>query len=109
MEILEIILLALAGLPIIVYPGILLAGVMSLGAMKNGSGENEKLPVFVHYSMLFFIWGSLLYPFVYIACFKAAKRNTEFSHFPIAALFVYFALLMIFFKIWDKGSKKKTG
>jgi hypothetical protein len=98
-------LLLLAGaLPLIIYPGIALAGVMSLAAPASKDAPNLLLEVVV-YS---FLIGSLAYPVVYAPCALSAWSRTKKDDFraaaylslaPLAYLFVIAGLLQAWISI----------
>ncbi len=58
-------LLILGGLPLLVYPFLLIANIMSLAAHQ----PNPPVPFsFTNLAWLSFLWGSTVYPLVYLGC-----------------------------------------
>lgn len=57
--------LSLSAAPILIYPGILIAGVMSLGAAGHSSKGSMAFDLFIYYS--------LLYPLVWYVAARIAK------------------------------------
>jgi len=97
---LAIAFLVVGGLPLVVYPFVLLADVMSLAGERSG-----KDPLLLTVVARSFQLGSLVYPLVYVPCLVAAVRRlmahdphaaAVFSAIPIGLL----ALLAILFCAW---------
>lgn len=90
----------LAGaVPLLIYPGVLLAGVMGLAG--NRTGQEPELLMFVAYS---FLVGSIGYPLVYLVCLFTARilvnkkkdgLAIKVSAVPLAFLGVLGALFML--------------
>jgi len=96
--------LILGGLPLIIYPFILLADVMSLAAPRS-SGD-RKLLSFV--SRAFQI-ASLLYPAVYVGCVRLAlgsqRAGREWLAVAASALpLLYLVMVGLLFKLWTRLS-----
>ncbi len=62
------IFLIVGGLPLLIYPFILLANVMSLA----GTQGSTPVPISQWLAAKAFLWSSTLYPLVYLACLIAA-------------------------------------
>lgn len=63
------VLLALAAWPLVIYPGVFMAGIMGLAAEPNS--EANPLTVLVATA---FMWASLLYPIGYIAALVIGRQ-----------------------------------
>jgi hypothetical protein len=92
--------LVLGGLPLPIYPGILLAGVMSLAGERTG--DEPALLMTVVKSFLF---GSILYPLVYIPCaiaaVRTAKKQEEALAFKLSMVpLVFLSVLVVLFLAW---------
>lgn len=101
-----VVCLVLGFLPLLIYPFVLLADVMSLAASR--SGKQSFLLTVVSRS---FQIGSLVYPLVYFPCLAAAIRRlmaqeeriaAEISAIPIGLLIV----LLILVWAWSKCEQK---
>jgi hypothetical protein len=68
----SLLLLTISGLPLLAYPFILLAGVMSLAGERT---DNE--PTGLVMVALAFLIGSLAYPFCYIPCLIATRNAAK--------------------------------
>lgn len=95
-------LLLLGGLPLLTYPGVLLASLMGLGS------QSSIKPAFIYRLMnQCFLWGSLAYPAVYIPCYRIARANMNTSSLVIAALpLLYLVLLYGCFRFMDAPAKE---
>jgi len=100
------ILLVLAGLPMLAYPFVLVANVMSLAAGPPGDTSKRSVPLVVRA----FLWSSTLYPLVFIpSCLVALHRihagkpyeGLGFALIPILQLI----LILILFRIWANRDK----
>jgi heme/copper-type cytochrome/quinol oxidase subunit 2 len=89
------------GLPLLVYPGVLLAGAMSLAAEGTAEGMG---PVLMRAIFTCFLIGTIIYPLVYIPYAIAAvrlTRNQEVerayrkSQVPLEFLLVLGAMLFV--------------
>ncbi|QYX67011.1 hypothetical protein K2227_20015 [Shewanella putrefaciens] len=89
--------LLLGGLPLLTYPGVLLASLMGLAS------QSSIKPAFITRLMnQCFLWGSLVYPAVYIPCYRLASNSTATSSLIIAALpLLYLILLYGCFRFMD--------
>lgn len=102
MRILTYVLLAVSAAPLVVYPGVLLAGVMGLGAPR--SGREPPLLVLVVRS---FLYGSIAYPLVFCLCAKAARGGSGFAALAWAAVPVaYLAALWLLMQAWERLGKQ---
>jgi hypothetical protein len=90
----------LGAAPLLIYPGILIAGVMSLAAENHG-----KVPAVLRWIAGSFLFGSLAYPAVYLLCLLAfwvsRRRGSElwagrFTMVPLG----YLALLVMILMMW---------
>lgn len=86
------------GLPLLVYPFIFLAGIMSLAGHRSGT----EPPILVAVSMLALL-SSILYPLVYVPCLimvlarlRAGTKRILFSLAPL----VYLVLVAMLFLLW---------
>lgn len=95
-------LLLLGGLPLLTYPGVLLASLMGLAS------ESSIKPALITRLMnQCFLWGSLVYPAVYIPCYRIASANIATSSLVIAALpLLYLVLLYGCFRFMDAPIKR---
>jgi hypothetical protein len=90
-------LFILSGLPLIVYPAVLMASVMSLAG--GVSGEEPVYLVIIVYG---FLIGSLLYPLVYIGSLiayfivKDIERKALFVKIP----FLYLGFCIVLLILW---------
>jgi hypothetical protein len=91
------ILFIVSALPLLIYPAVLMASVMSLAG--NVSGEEPLYLVVIVYG---FLVGSLLYPLVYIASLiayfivKDVKRKALFVKIP----FLYIGFCIVLLILW---------
>lgn len=92
-------LLLLGGLPLLTYPGVLLASLMGLAS------QSSIKPAFIYRLMnQCFLWGSLVYPAVYIPCYRIASDSDSTASSPLvtAALpLLYLILLYGCFRFMD--------
>jgi hypothetical protein len=105
-KIVSIIALALGALPLLVYPFVLLADVMSLAAPK--SGKHSTLLSVVSRA---FLWTSLAYPIVYMLCVSQARLMLKKTHEEAALVFSvvrlgYLALIVVLFFAWMSVEKR---
>jgi len=105
MIIVEIFLWVILAIPLILYPFILLAGVMSLGAESK---PGDKIPLLKNVARLTFLWGSLAYPVVYYFCYMFAQRKSSFTLVLLMALFAFIGVLFLAFKYWEKPDSSKS-
>lgn len=93
----------LAGLPLLVYPFLLLANVMSLAGERTPGDGKAWL------ASRLFLWSSTAYPLVFMACFALAwaaqgrgdgKRALALSVLPLA----YLLLVALLFINWQRKS-----
>ncbi len=88
--------LALGGAPLIIYPIVLLANVMSLG----GEPPMHPVPLALRLSSQGFLWSSTAYPIVYFYCARQAiyyrqakpKYAVNMSTLPLLYLAIVAAL-----------------
>nr|WP_320127270.1 hypothetical protein [uncultured Shewanella sp.] len=95
--------LLLGGLPLLTYPGVLLASLMGLAS------QSSIKPAFIYRLMnQCFLWGSLVYPAVYIPCYRITSDSTATSSsLVIAALpLLYLILLYGCFRFMDAPTKE---
>ena len=94
----SIVALGVSGLPLLIYPFILLANVMSFAGHKTGN--EPAILVFVSSA---FLWASTLYPIPYVFFFLRAKseskkrngkKETVFALAPLVCLAIL-GMLMI--------------
>lgn len=93
----------LGGLPLLTYPGVLLASLMGLAS------QSSIKPAFIYRLMnQCFLWGSLIYPAVYIPCYRITSDSTATSSsLVIAALpLLYLILLYGCFRFMDAPTKE---
>lgn len=94
----SVILLILGGFPILAYPFIFLAGIMSF------AGERHEAPLLLTLVAYLFLSGSMAYPFIYLTCiFKAKKESNKYdgssnryARFPL----IYIAGLTLVLAVW---------
>jgi hypothetical protein len=107
-KIITYICLILGGAPLLVYPFVLLANVMSLAAEPTG---NKK--TFADIAFKGFLWSSTLYPVVFVPLCMSAIRlmragrlgfGLGIATIPVVLLVVIFVL----YRMWDKQGAKKT-
>jgi len=102
MNVISIILLVLAGLPLIIYPAVFIAGVMGLAAKDSGS---EVSLILIIISKLFLL-SSLLYPVVYVYAGKLVKKaaaESDANEILYAAIPCgYLLMLCILYWVWSK-------
>jgi hypothetical protein len=99
-------LLVLGGIPLLIYPSVLLASLMSLAGHRSG---NE--PVSLMIVVYSFLLGSLAYPVVYIVCViyalgQAGTRERAALWFAAGPL-GYLLLLVGLMVLW--GGMERTG
>jgi hypothetical protein len=92
--------LVLGGLPLPIYPGVLLAGIMSLGGSRTGDE-----PALLMAIVTSFLIGSIAYPLIYIPCavaaVRAAKRQEESLAFKISIVpLVFISVLAMLLLAW---------
>jgi hypothetical protein len=91
-------LLTLGGIPLIIYPFILLAGVMSLAGSPSGASVLLTLVVFL------FLIGSIAYPAVYFPCLIVSKKEWKKEdgiHLKYSAVpLIYLCGLAILMSLW---------
>ena len=95
-------LLLLGGLPLLTYPGMLLASLMGLAS------QSSIKPAFITRLInQCFLWGSLVYPAVYIPCYLIASDSTASSPLVAAALpLLYLIFSMAAFALWTFQLKR---
>jgi hypothetical protein len=100
------------GLALFVYPGVLLAGIMSLAAESTGPTSMGSMLAGAIFNC--FIIGTLIYPLVYIPFAIAAvrlrnqdvERAYRMSQIPLEFLLVLGALLFVLMLLgWLSGSE----
>jgi hypothetical protein len=101
----SIIAIVLGGLPLLVYPFVLLADVMSLAGEQ--SGKRTLLTVVARA----FLWTSLAYPVVYLPCLSQARSLFKKMHEEAALGFCvaplgYLIIVVVLFFAWSNVSKK---
>jgi len=103
MPILVKIIWVIFAIPLIAYPFILLAGVMSLGAESK---PNDKLPLLINLARLAFLWGTLLYPVVYYILYEFAQNSSSNEWLALLMQFIFILVLFLAFKLWEKPISK---
>ena len=94
-------LLILAGLPLALYPFLLVANIMSLA----GHQSPDPTPLLLRLTANAFLWSSTLYPVVYMACVVLAISLSAMGSTSTAAKMsllplCYLALVVAFFCGW---------
>ncbi len=94
-------LLFLTTLPLLVYPFVLIANVMSLAATATAT----PAPIGLKIVSLGFLWTTTLYPVPYLICLIAALMNLKKEKIRTAlhwqlALVGYLLMIGIFFTAW---------
>jgi hypothetical protein len=93
--------LLVGGLPLLAYPAVLLAGVMSLAGHRTGNEPSMRMAV-----ASVCLIGSLIYPLIYGPCLVAAvatvrRANGRFSCGLSIAPIVYLVVLCACFVVWS--------
>lgn len=93
-------LLLIGGLPLLAYPAVFLAGVMSLAGERTGN-ESAVLVIVARS----FLIGSMVYPLIYVPCAMAAvsmaKKGRAESALKICKVpLVFLAALGVLFFTW---------
>jgi len=83
--------LILGGLPLMIYPFLLVANVMSLA----GNPSSEPVSLVVQLASQGFLWGSTLYPLVYIPCALIAVLCSFGESDHIAVRFAFMPILYL--------------
>lgn len=95
-------LLLLGGLPLLVYPFVLFANLMLLAGHKS----TYKPPLFNRIMYQGFIWGSSIYPAIYIPLYKISTQSQLNQSLIYAALpLAYLALLAVCFRYMNAPLK----
>ncbi len=94
-----------AGIPLIVYPFVLLANVMSLAGHQSA----EPCPPALLVASQGFLWSSTLYPVVYVVCARTALAMSRKMKTGLALLLallpiVYLGIVAAFFAAWAANS-----
>lgn len=97
------VLLVVGGLPLVIYPFVFFANMMSLAAETTG-----REPLLEKLVARAFLWSSLLYPLVYLWFRKAAQRKLKRGDDRAACIqsalpLAYLALVLLFFLLWMRG------
>jgi hypothetical protein len=93
---LRYVFLALGALPLVIYPGVLLANVMSLAA----EGQSDT-PMFLRVVATSFQVSSSAYPLVYGWCFRALKAKSVATGLWLSvAPLAYLVLVYGLFQLW---------
>ncbi|ABM26546.1 MULTISPECIES: hypothetical protein [Shewanella] len=96
------VLLLLGGLPLLIYPFVVFANLMLLAGHKS----TYKPPLFNRLMNQGFIWGSFIYPAIYIPLYKIAIQLQSNQTLIYAALPVaYLALLAVCFRYMNAPLK----
>jgi len=89
-------LITLGWLPMVIYPFVALADLMSLAGDTRGSVGLSKLTLI---TAKIFLYGSLAYPLVFFPCRDLAKRSLNSGHeqdaVKISAIPVLYVLVMV--------------
>jgi len=102
----SIIALVIGALPLVAYPFVLLADVMSLAAQQSG-----KDPALLTIFSRAFQWTSLAYPVVYVPCAVVALVMLKKMHekaalgFSLAPM-VYVGIVIVLFFAWMNVDKQ---
>jgi hypothetical protein len=83
--------LAIGGLPLLIYPFILLANIMSLAATPSP----KPVPILLWLFSKAFLWGSTLYPAVYVFCGILAIAKSQQRHYHWASTVALLPLLYL--------------
>ena len=89
------------GLPLLVYPAVLLAGIMSLAGERTG----DEPPALLMAIVTSFLIGSIVYPLVYVPCAVAAVRKAKKQEAALAfkismVPLIFLAVLAILLLVW---------
>jgi len=108
MSILSILLLTLAGIPIVLYPIVLLAGVMSL-AGHQPKKQSHSLKIHAIFFKIFILL-TLLYPIPLMAGIKLTKKvaaeNSENELLYAASPLAYLLVIILFYFIVMRLERK---
>jgi hypothetical protein len=93
--------LLLGAAPLLIYPIVLLANVMSLAAQPS----SQPVPILLQLSSKAFLWSSTLYPIVYLYYARKAIANSKQGDSRTAVTMsllplVYLILVLIFLCAW---------
>jgi hypothetical protein len=95
-EVLRILALILGGLPIIIYPAIATASAMSLAP---SSSTHVKVHWFHNLVIRGFLWGTLIYPLVFLTCMVLSQEIPEhrlaFALLPLGFLLLLAGLYLL--------------
>lgn len=93
----SIVLLVIGGIPLLIYPFVLIANAMQLAAF--GASGNEKMSVYLAIIVLLFLALSTAYPLTYIlcCCHKKRKENIYISVAPI----LHLAIIVLVGYLWS--------
>jgi hypothetical protein len=94
-------LLLIAGIPLLIYPAVLLANVMSLA----GHPSAKPIPPELWLTCQGFLWSSTFYPLVYVYCARQAVARSKVDNFRGALNMsmlplLYLCLVAAFFCGW---------
>ncbi|MEI6155023.1 MAG: hypothetical protein WCQ90_13160 [Deltaproteobacteria bacterium] len=89
---------------LLIYPGVLLAGIMSLAAKSY-----DSTPFFLVWAAKIFLFASIAYPAVYLPCLVAFWVTRHYKQESIAAKLAfiplgYLGLLIVLLAIWAGAS-----
>jgi len=95
--------IVISAIPLIIYPAVLLANVMSLAA--EPSTASVQVPLWFRLVVYGFLWGSILYPFVLFGCgtwaMARSRQNAPKSAILVALIpMAYLAVLAVLFMVW---------
>lgn len=93
-------MLLLAAAPLLIYPFILIANIMSFA----GTPSSTPPPILATLTSMAFLWASTLYPLIYFPCLIAAiataRTNPSRSLQLAAAPLAYLGLCIMLFFLW---------
>jgi hypothetical protein len=94
--------LVIGGLPLLIYPALLIANIMSLAAKP---APNDHAPILLYLFANAFLWGSTLYPVVYVFSASTAiavlkKGNPNKASLVALLPLLYLALVLAAMAGW---------
>ncbi len=95
------ILFILGTLPLLVYPFVVVASVMGLS-----SRSDVKIPLFNRIMNQCFLWVSLIYPLVVIACYWFSRKMIEHDLLFMLIPLLFLTLLWGCFRYMDAPAKE---
>jgi hypothetical protein len=100
--------IVISAIPLIIYPFVLLANLMSLAA--EPTAESIQVPLWFKLVVYGFLWGSSLYPLALFGCgiwaLARSRQNAPKSAILIALIpMAYLAILAVLFIVWQTQAK----